>query len=132
MSRNKVTVEIDLEAVMKEVSLASEEGIKAVAEEAKNRAKSSASFIDRSGKLRKSIKVERSKKRRKEGETVYLLRVSAPHAHLIERGHAMVTRNGEVVGHVPARPFLQPAADSVMAEAEQLMDAHLKKIDIKA
>ena len=33
----------------------------------------------------------------------------APHAHLVEYGHRQVTSKGEVVGDVPAHPFLRPA-----------------------
>lgn len=127
----KVDVNIDMEIISREVARYTDEGIKAIADAAKARAKASSAFADKSGKLRKSIKTEKSKKRRKKGETVYLLRAMAPHAHLIEYGHAMVTHDGRVVGHVAAHPFIQPAVDSVLPEAEQIAAAALSKIDIK-
>lgn len=37
---------------------------------------------------------------------------SAPHAHLVEFGHAIVTRSGRVVGFAARRPFLRPAFDA--------------------
>lgn len=36
---------------------------------------------------------------------------TAPHALPIEFGHAIVTRDGEHVGNVPAQPFMRPAFD---------------------
>lgn len=37
-------------------------------------------------------------------------RKRAPHASLVEYGHALV-RNGKVIGHVPPHPFFRPAVD---------------------
>ena len=37
-------------------------------------------------------------------------RKRAPHAGLVEYGHALV-RNGKVIGHVPPHPFFRPAVD---------------------
>lgn len=33
------------------------------------------------------------------------------HAHLIEFGHRLVTKDGRSIGHVPAHPFIAPAAE---------------------
>jgi len=117
--------------ILREVAKFTDEGIEAVAREAASRAKNSAAFVDKSGKLRSSIKAQKGTKKRSENETVWLVRATAPHSHLIEYGHAMVTPGGRLVGHVAAHPFLQPAVDSVMPEAENIAAEYLKKISLK-
>lgn len=119
------------EAILREVARFTDEGIEAVAKESAARAKTSSAFIDKSGKLRRSIRAKKGNKRRRKNETAWLVQATAPHAHLVEYGHAMVTPGGNLAGHVPAHPFLQLAVDSVMPEAERIAAEHLKKINIK-
>ena len=90
-------------------------------------ARASSAFSDETGRLRKSIKVQ---KVRLDGEDAVTVRATSPHAHLIEFGHNQVTRGkmyskrgktpvrgpGEIVGVVPAKPFLRPALLKVMAK----------------
>lgn len=129
---SKTTVDIDIEAITRQVARYTDEGIEAVAKEAAARAKASTAFVDDDGVLRESIKAQKSKKNKKETSTSWIVKAGAPHSHLIEYGHAQVTKGGEVIGHVPAHPFLQPAVDSVMPEAERIAAEHLKKLNIKA
>ncbi len=63
------------------------------------------------GALKKSIK----KKKSKINNLGYIAGAMAPHAHLLEYGHALV-RNGKVYGHVPAHPFVKPAEEAVKQE----------------
>jgi hypothetical protein len=63
-------------------------------------------------KLRKSIRPKVSKF--ENGGWIVVAR--APHAHLVEYGHAKVTHDGDVVGHVTARPFLRKAKNKVLFE----------------
>jgi HK97 gp10 family phage protein len=49
----------------------------------------------------------------------------APHADLVERGHALV-RKGEVIGNVPAHPFFRPGVDEMAAEATQYVVDNLQ------
>jgi len=35
--------------------------------------------------------------------------ITAPHAHLVEFGHRQINKSGEIVGDVPAHPFLRTA-----------------------
>ncbi|WP_417292319.1 HK97 gp10 family phage protein [Desulfovibrio porci] len=63
-------------------------------------------------KLRKSIRAKAS--RFKDGGWIVLAR--APHAHLVEYGHAMVTHDGRTVGHVTAHPFMRKARNKVLLE----------------
>lgn len=69
-------------------------------------------FADKTGNLRKSITAEELD----DGDG-YIVTARAPHAHLIEFGHDMVSHKGVKVGQVKAHPFLRPAADRVMAQA---------------
>jgi hypothetical protein len=91
-------------------------------------AKASAAFIDYTGTpresewhkkhfpnartLRDSIRAKKSKYE-DGGAIVY---ASAPHAHLVERGHILVV-HGKVKGSVPPHPFLGPAAQTRLEEA---------------
>ena len=75
-------------------------------------------FADKSGNLRKSIKGKRSKF----DKDTHIVGAFAPHAHLIEHGHDVtVDKNGTVVGHAPARPFLGPAAEAVRARLPEIV-----------
>lgn len=63
----------------------------------------------KTGELKGSL---RKKKKSQSGVTSYEISAggqSAPHAHLVEFGHRQVTKTGEVIGDVPARPFLRTA-----------------------
>ncbi len=42
------------------------------------------------------------------------------HAHLVEKGHRMVTASGTVVGFVPAMPFVRPAFDANKGKVMQI------------
>jgi len=70
---------------------------------------------EKTGYLKKHIKAYRS--RYEEGGAICY--ADAPHAWLVEFGHALI-RNGQVIGHVPAHPFMRPAKEKVMARARQL------------
>lgn len=67
----------------------------------------------KTGNLKKSISTQKSIY---EGGG-YIVKATAPHAHLVEFGHIMVTRSGKVVGHVPAHPFLHRARNKVLRKA---------------
>ena len=45
----------------------------------------------------------------------YIVLATAPHAHLVEYGHAMVTHEGDTIGHVPAHSFLRRAKNEVLS-----------------
>lgn len=69
--------------------------------------------------LRKTIRAKKS--RFEDGGWIVV--ASAPHAHLVEFGHAMVTKHGREVGTVTAHPFLRPALDANMNLARQKFGA---------
>lgn len=64
----------------------------------------------RTGNLRRSIKVRVKRRGR---DPIVSIGSNVRYAHLIEFGHAMVGPKPRrvLVGSVPARPFLRPAAD---------------------
>jgi hypothetical protein len=82
----------------------------------------SSAFSDgKTGKLRKSIKARESKFENG-GWTV---EVKAPHAHLVEYGHVMLTHEGKPTkkGFVPGRPFLRPAVEQAYSAAIAIFTA---------
>ncbi len=104
-----VRVELPLEGIEAEVRVAFDRLLGPIAERVAAAARNSAAFADKTGKLRQSIKALPS---RYEGGG-WIVVASAPHAHLIEFGHAMVGKDGTVQGHAPAHPFLRPARDRI-------------------
>lgn len=107
----KVTVDIDPKALAEGMAKMLEPQLKDVAGEIAEEARATSAFADKTGNLRKSIKVRKSKFE----NGGYIVLSTAPHAHLIEFGHDMVTRKGRKVGEVPPYPFLRPAANKVFA-----------------
>ena len=71
-------------------------------------AKSTAVFHDRSGRLRTSFYAQH-------GDKGWQVGSSDPNAAHVEFGHAIV-RNGRVVGHVAAKPFLRNAVQKAAAQ----------------
>lgn len=63
---------------------------------------------DVSGDLKKSIRAKYDKDGL--GADVGPTRPQGSHAHLVEFGHMLVV-NGQSAGHVPAHPFITPAAE---------------------
>lgn len=55
----------------------------------------------------------------------------APHFHLVEHGHVQLNKNGEAIGFVPGRHFMEPVVnkfeDEVPVHAEKMVGELLKK-----
>lgn len=83
-----------------------------IAQQVADDARNTAAFADKTGRLRKSIQARKS---RYEGGGAIVV-ATAPHAALIEYGHALVVK-GKAAGHVPAHPFLRPAKEKAVAAA---------------
>lgn len=96
--------------------------LKETAQETGFIARRTSEFEDKSGKLRNSIVVKKSKF----PDGGWIVITYAEHAHLIELGHLLVriSKSGvvNVIKHVAARPFMRKAA----AEGERLMIAKLR------
>lgn len=119
-------VDIPFEDIINQVGIWWEEAAHVVAKEVLAEAKRATTFTDRTGKLRKSGKVKKSKFNKEDRIVIF----DAPHAHLVENGHRITKaktrwkgreRNFAIIGHVPARPFLGPAADLVRARAVEII-----------
>ena len=105
----------DIEALTEDVRNYIDADLKAAAERVASAAVASTDFKDSpkmKNKLRKSIKPKVSKY----PDGGWIVRATAPHAHLVEFGHAMVTTEGFTVGHVPAHPFLRNALQKVQIQ----------------
>lgn len=75
-------------------------------------AKASTAFRDRTGKLRKSIKKQKRKSKDFAASVElydWIVRATAPHAHLVEFGHGGPRP-------APPHPFLQPAKEKAITE----------------
>ncbi len=112
-------VAIPVEELMQQYSELADEIVEAIASEALAEVEKHAqmAFRSQSGGLKKGIR----KKPSKIYEGQVLVGAFAPHAHLIEYGHAQVDRAGRVVGHVAARPFLRPAEEAVEARLDEII-----------
>ncbi|MDL2280153.1 HK97 gp10 family phage protein [Desulfovibrio sp. OttesenSCG-928-G11] len=121
---------IPIEAITTEVAAWSDDIVKAVADELlkETRKNARSAFADKSGKLRKSIR----KKKSKFGESMMIVQASMPHAHLVEQGHDVkVRKDGRVLGHAPARPFLGPAAETVRSRLPEIINNVVGPITIE-
>ena len=87
---NDVTVDIPIEDIRAGVRAEIDSALGTVAAQVFEKAKSSTAFRDKTGRLRQSIWIYRSKY--KDGG--YVVYVKAPHSHLVEFGHAVVTKDG--------------------------------------
>lgn len=123
----------DFAKVLQEIEAFSDAQLEKVAEAIVAEAKTSTAFQDYRGtprepaykaaarkgpykNLRKKIRHWWSKK-----DECWIVSASAPHAHLVEFGHVLVTPKGKVVGHVPAHPFLRPAVESVIGRVKSIL-----------
>lgn len=112
---------IPIDAIMPEVAAWADDIVNAVADELvkETRKNARAAFTDRSGKLRKSIR----KKKSKFGDATMIVQASMPHAHLVEHGHNVkIKKDGRVLGHAPAHPFLGPAAEAVRERLPEIIN----------
>ncbi len=79
-------------------------------------------FNDLTGLLRSRIKSKKGQVQ----ERTYIAGAFAPHAHLVEYGHALV-KNGVVYGHVPAHPFIRPAEQELLTCIDEVVRKVLKE-----
>lgn len=89
------------------------ENLESLAGEIEDEARATHFPTSKTGALKKSISTQKS--RYENGG--YIVKATAPHAHLVEFGHLLVLPGGIVAGHVPAHPFLHNARNRVLRRA---------------
>ena len=108
MSAHVRVTDIDgLDASLAEIMDAIDQNLEATAQFVEQEARVSAAFQDKTGKLRKSIKLKKSKF--EDGGWIVVAR--APHAHLVEFGHVKWLWGRPTSGRVPPKPYLRPALE---------------------
>jgi hypothetical protein len=96
-----------LDASLFEIMDAIDQNLEETAQYVATEAKITSAFQDKTGKLRKAIKLKKSKFE----DGGYIVVARAPHAHLVEFGHVLIAW-GRVTGkRVPPHPFLRPALE---------------------
>ena len=121
---------IPVDAITADVAAWADDIVKAVADELlkETRKNARSAFQDKSGKLRKSIR----KKKSKFGDATMIVQASMPHAHLVERGHKVkVRKDGRVLGHASAHPFLGPAAETVRERLPEIINSVVGSLTIE-
>ena len=103
----------DLDAALDEILVAVDADLSGIADYVEAEAKTTARFADKTGNLRKTIK----KRKSKFPEGGYIVVATAPHAHLVEFGHAMWVKGVYVKDHVKPRKFLRTAKEKGWREA---------------
>ena len=106
------TASIPIEAITAEVAAYTDDILEAVGNELLKEVRKNAAtaFTTRKGLLVKSIKKAKSKY----NPDTIVVKASDPKAHLIEHGpDVKVRKDGRVLGHAPAFPFMGPAEDAV-------------------
>ena len=92
--------------------------------------KDARSVKDKTGKYRKSIK--RGKVYDYQGAQAIRVYSTAPHAHLIEDGHRMVTHDGREVGFVPGMHVFEVAGKDFepeyLADIDDMLDEAVKEL----
>ncbi|MCG4632353.1 HK97 gp10 family phage protein [Bilophila wadsworthia] len=115
---NDVVVDIPIEDIRAGVRAEIASDLGGIAAQVFEKAKSSTAFRDKTGRLRQSIWIYRSKY--KDGG--YVVYVKAPHSHLVEFGHAVVTKDGKVLEHrVPGKFFLRKARNAVRRKVDTML-----------
>lgn len=100
------------------VNAATNDALKAAATPILKEAQETTAFHDRTGKLRKSLKLSRVTGNKYQYKYIRVF-TDSPHAHLVEFGHSGNT--------APAHPFLDPAYEHHKEEAQEIIKAKLRE-----
>jgi phage gpG-like protein len=123
-------VKIPIDDILREYAAYADEIVEAVAKEAlkETRKYARTAFKDKTGLLRAKI----GRKRSKYDRNTQIVGAFAPHAHLVEFGHAMLKHDGTPtkvdawfgeVDHVPAHPFLSKASRAIQARWREIAES---------
>ena len=116
MNRN-VEVNIPIEEIRAGVRAEIDSDLGGIAAQVFEKARGTTAFRDKTGRLRQSIWIYRSKFR----DGGYVVYVKAPHSHLVEFGHVQMGRDGTVLGHVPGKHFLRKARNAVRRKVDAML-----------
>jgi len=106
----------EFDVALGDILEAIDKNLEAVADTVFQDAKATSAFRDRSGRLRRSIKLKKSKYK----DAGYVVAATGNHAHLIEYGHVLIAW-GRVTGkRVSARPYMRPAKEKGVRRAIEL------------
>lgn len=122
-------VSIPIEDILKECAAWSDEIVEAVSKELLRevRAQAKLAFKDKTKLLRRKI----MRKKSKYDKDTVIVGAFAPHAHLVEFGHKLTAaKNGRVIGHTPAHPFMSIAQKAVEARLESIA-AQVSPFDVE-
>lgn len=121
--KSSVRVNSDLiPECMEAVRAAFQDFVPEIAAAVRDEAKASTEFKDKTGKLRKSIKDRHiTAEKATSSNDEWIVQARAPHAHLVEFGHAQVTKEGKTTGFTPGHPFLEPSLEKVMSHIESYL-----------
>lgn len=115
---NDVTVDIPIEDIRAGVRAEIDSALGKVAAQVYEKAKATTAFRDKTGKLRRSIWIYRSKYE----NGGYVIYVKAPHSHLVEFGHVQVAKDGKtVLKQVPGKHFLRKARNAVRRKVDAML-----------
>ena len=108
MSAHVRVADLDgLDAQLGEIMDAIDQNLEETAQLVEREAQISAAFQDKTGKLRKKIKLKKSKFE----DGGWIVEARAPHAHLVEFGHVKFLWGKPTSERVPPHPFLRPALE---------------------
>ena len=108
MSAHVRVADLDgLDAQLGEIMDAIDQNLEETAQFVEREAQISAAFQDKTGKLRKKIKLKKSKFE----DGGWIVEARAPHAHLVEFGHVKFLWGKPTSERVPPHPFLRPALE---------------------
>lgn len=126
-----------LDVATKDMPKVTEKFMKSEAKKLKNKAKRDAKKVlkNHTAAAGKGYlnRMQAGKKVYSYGDAKYNILVynSAPHAHLIEEGHNMVTHSGATVGFVPGKHIIENAAISFEKQFAKHIENNLAKAVIK-
>lgn len=101
------------DAQIDEVMEAIQANLKEVAEVVKVEAQTTSVFADKTGTLRKSIKLKKSKFE----DGGYIVFTKAPHSGLVEFGHVLIAWGNNTGRRVQPYPFMRPSVDKGIRKA---------------
>lgn len=121
VSAKVATVGLDeaLTKLLKDIEGGVDKGLDKIAVNIRDEAKASSHFADKTGRLRRSVKKEKT-------QDGYVVKATAPHAHLVEFGHGLVAWGHPTGKRVPPHPFMRKAVEQGISGAPAILRREVK------